>query len=93
MDDTVNIKKWVHGEIMRLETQLRNEYKLEFRRLDFQIDKIWNENLLIPEMIGDNELCLYKNLQEYCKASKSEFSQFRDEFEPTVNRKISDKIL
>lgn len=93
MDDTNVIKKWVEGELQRVEIQLRNEYRMEFRRVDYKLDKAWNENLLIPDLIGENEFCLYRNLQEYCKAQRAEFSDFREQFEPTVARMIADKVL
>ena len=44
-------------------------------------------------MIGNNELCLYKNMKEYCQVSKAEFGKFREEFEPIMNKKIKDACL
>ena len=81
MDDTTVIQKWVQGEIQSAEIKLRNEYKMEFRRLNYKMDKVWNENLLVPELIGENEICLYKNMSEYCKGLKIDFDEFRFDFE------------
>ena len=49
--------------------------------------------MLIPDLVGENEFCLYRNMQEYCKAQRAEFADFREQFEPTVNRMITDKVL
>ena len=81
MDDTNVIQKWVQGEITQAKIDLRNEYMMEFRRLNYKMDKAWNENLLVPELIGENEFCLYKNMSEYCKSMKTEFDEFRLDFE------------
>lgn len=93
MDDTTVIKGWVEGELKKMEEVLRNEYTSELRLLRHQMDKVWDENLLVPELIGDNELCLYRNLKEFCEAQKREFYQFRDDFEPTTARMIGEKVI
>ena len=93
MDDTTVIKGWVEGELKKMEDVLRNEYTSELRLLRHQMDKVWDENLLVPELIGDNELCLYRNLKEFCEAQKREFYQFRDDFEPTTARMIGEKVI
>ena len=57
------------------------------------MDKVWQENLLCPELIGDNELCLYKNMQEFCKSIKTEFYQFRDDNEKTTIKFIVEQVF
>lgn len=93
MDDTSVIKKWVSAELVKLEESLRNEYRSELRMLNHKMDKVWDENLLVPGLVGENEMCLYQNLKEYCLAQKTEFSAFRDDFEPTTQKMISEKVI
>lgn len=93
MDDTNVIKRWVHAELIKLEESLRNEYRSEIRLLNHKMDKVWDENLLVPDLIGENELCLYQNLKEFCRAQRTEFSAFRDDFEPTTQKMISEKVI
>lgn len=75
-----------------LEEKLRNEYRSEVRLLNHKMDKVWDENLLVPNLIGENDMCLYKNLIEYCQAQKSEFTQFRDSVEPNTEKMINEKV-
>lgn len=66
MDDTTVIKSWVDGELKKQEELLRNEYTSELRLLRHQMDKVWEENLRVPELIGEDGICLYKNMKEFC---------------------------
>ena len=68
MDDTNVIKDWVEGEIMKMEQSIRNEFTSDIRMLEHKMEKVWKENLLVDEFIGENEMCIFKNLGEFCKS-------------------------
>ena len=68
MDDSSVIHDWVKNQMNLKFDGLKKECMDEIRDLKNGMEKIWEENLKVPGIIGDDGLCLYNNMAEYCKA-------------------------
>lgn len=66
MDDSDVIHEWVKNQLNVKIDSLKKECMIEIRDLKHNVHKIWEENLKVPGIIGDDGLSLYKNMKEYC---------------------------
>jgi len=72
---------------------LKKECMDEIRILKHSVEKIWEENLKVPDLINDDGLCLYKNMAEYCKAQKQELNDHRAKWEKKCLVIVKDQTI
>jgi hypothetical protein len=61
------------------------------RKVENDIRNIWETNLLIPNLIG-NENCIYKNLKECIIDQRNILLELNKKLEPYVERIIKENI-
>ena len=68
-DDTDVIKNWVMKRIDEAKAEMENKTQTACQAISKKLNRIFNENLLVPELIGSKVSgCKYPNLGEWIAA-------------------------
>ena len=69
VDDTDVIKNWVMKRIDEAKAEMENKTQTACQAISKKLNRIFNENLLVPELIGSKVSgCKYPNLGEWIAA-------------------------
>ena len=83
VDDSIVIKKWVKENIAKSHDELKAKADSLYKEFKSDQEKIWEENLLVPEVIGEGR-CPFDNMQQYIKYQMRNAGRVKEETRQSV---------
>ena len=89
IEDTFKTKEWAKALVAQNRAELKAELQKELDYINMDIKKIWNQNLLVPNLIGvDRNTCKYQNLQGCLKGLNERISSNKAAIAEQIDKKI-----